>query len=365
MRAIFRVNSFLLVFILHIKSLHCESTIAVPVTSVGSNITTSSTLANNTTGLTSIATYESHYAATSHNGTATTVVPSSTTYTSTKNTSAPASLGTTGPSNGNSTENYTVSATATSVSFLSSSPTSIHTLTNTNATTTNITNNGSYVSTVFTTAESVTTNATNNTVGTTIQFNTTHISSDNSTTPSVLTNTKFFASTHLSSSVSSTLPTTKKQENVTTVQSTDASLSTENTTVVVNPKTSSKPTEQPTTNSSYPILTGGSPKDAQTSGGVVFGAIIGSILGIVMILLVGYFICGVRKPDAFTHRRLYEDIKNEPVLRLDDSVEPYDVRYGASSYHNPTVVEEPEYRHVGNKLDFIPMDNLPSNNPSA
>ncbi|KAJ1182001.1 hypothetical protein NDU88_007199 [Pleurodeles waltl] len=155
------------------------------------------------------------------------------------------------------------------------------------------------------------------------------------------------------------------QESVTTVESTDGSLITENTTILVNSQTSSKPTAQTTTNSSIPLNTAGALKDAHTNGGVVFGAIIGSILGIVLVLLVVYFICGVRKPDAFTHRRLYEDIKNEPVLRLDDSVEPYDLRYGASSYHNPTVVDETEYRPTGNKLDFIPMDNLPSNHPSA
>ena len=45
--------------------------------------------------------------------------------------------------------------------------------------------------------------------------------------------------------------------------------------------------------------------------GVVFGAILGAILGASLLSLVGYLLCGKRKTDSFSHRRLYDD-RNEP-----------------------------------------------------
>ncbi|XP_008839935.1 mucin-15 isoform X1 [Nannospalax galili] len=48
------------------------------------------------------------------------------------------------------------------------------------------------------------------------------------------------------------------------------------------------------------------------STGIVFGAILGAILGVSLLSLVGYLLCGKRKTDSFSHRRLYDD-RNEPV----------------------------------------------------
>lgn len=45
--------------------------------------------------------------------------------------------------------------------------------------------------------------------------------------------------------------------------------------------------------------------------GVVFGAILGAILGASLLSLVGYLLCGKRKTNSFSHRRLYDD-RNEP-----------------------------------------------------
>ncbi|KAG8438218.1 hypothetical protein GDO86_008780 [Hymenochirus boettgeri] len=81
-------------------------------------------------------------------------------------------------------------------------------------------------------------------------------------------------------------------------------------------------------------------KEFQSSTGVVLGAIIGSICGIALVCLVAYFLCGTKKSSTISHRRLYEDIRNEPVLRLDNPVNPYDVSYGDSSYYNPTAIDE-------------------------
>lgn len=44
----------------------------------------------------------------------------------------------------------------------------------------------------------------------------------------------------------------------------------------------------------------------------MFGAIVGAVLGCTLISLVGYFLCGKRKSDAFGHQRLYDDTRNDP-----------------------------------------------------
>ncbi|XP_073664820.1 mucin-15 isoform X3 [Tursiops truncatus] len=53
------------------------------------------------------------------------------------------------------------------------------------------------------------------------------------------------------------------------------------------------------------------PQEENTNTGVVFGAILGAILGASLLSLVGYLLCGKRKTDSFSHRRLYDD-RNEP-----------------------------------------------------
>ncbi|KAF3821951.1 mucin-15 isoform X1 [Mirounga leonina] len=92
--------------------------------------------------------------------------------------------------------------------------------------------------------------------------------------------------------------------------------------------------------------------------GVVFGAILGAILGASLLSLVGYLLCGKRKMDSFSHRRLYDD-RNEPVLRLDNTPEPYDASFGNSSYYNSTVNDSSMPAGQENARDSIPMDDIP------
>ncbi|KAM4849817.1 mucin-15 [Urocitellus parryii] len=120
-------------------------------------------------------------------------------------------------------------------------------------------------------------------------------------------------------------------------------------------------TPQPTlkfTNNSKLFSNTSDPQKENKNTGVVFGAILGAILGASLLSLVGYLLCGKRKMDSFSHRRLYDD-RNEPVLRLDNATEPYDVSFGNSSYYNPTVNDSsvPESRE--NARDGIPMDDIP------
>ncbi|KAM6159423.1 mucin-15 [Rhynchocyon petersi] len=121
-------------------------------------------------------------------------------------------------------------------------------------------------------------------------------------------------------------------------------------------------TPQPTmkfTNSSKLFPNTADPQEEENRNtGVVFGAILGAILGASLLSLAGYLLCGRRKTDSFSHRRLYDD-RNEPVLRLDNAPEPYDVSFGNSSYYNPTVIGSsvPEVREHAH--DGIPMDDIP------
>ncbi|XP_014686933.1 mucin-15 isoform X1 [Equus asinus] len=101
------------------------------------------------------------------------------------------------------------------------------------------------------------------------------------------------------------------------------------------------------------------PQEENRNTGVVFGAILGAILGASLLSLVGYLLCGKKKTESFSHRRLYDD-RNEPVLRLDNVPEPYDVSFGNSSYYNPTVNDSSLPAGRENARDSIPMDDIPS-----
>ncbi|KAM4846757.1 mucin-15 [Thomomys bottae] len=98
--------------------------------------------------------------------------------------------------------------------------------------------------------------------------------------------------------------------------------------------------------------------------GIVFGAILGAILCVSLLSLVGYLLCGKRKTDSFSHQRLYEE-RNEPVLRLDNSPEPYDVSFGNSSYYSSSVNNAPVPGSRENVQDGIPMDEIPSLRPTV
>ncbi|XP_031227191.1 mucin-15 isoform X2 [Mastomys coucha] len=122
-------------------------------------------------------------------------------------------------------------------------------------------------------------------------------------------------------------------------------------------KTTLQPTLKFTNNSKLFPNTSDTPKENKNTG-IVFGAILGAILGASLLSLVGYLLCGQRKTDSFSHRRLYDD-RNEPVLRLDNAPEPYDVNFGNSSYYNPAVSDSSMPEGGESVQDGIPMDDIP------
>ncbi|XP_032068836.1 mucin-15 [Thamnophis elegans] len=108
------------------------------------------------------------------------------------------------------------------------------------------------------------------------------------------------------------------------------------------------------------------PKESHINGGVIFGAIVGAILGSALICLVGYLICGQRKTESFGHQRLYDDTRNDPVLRLDAIPEPFNANFGDISYYNPMAANEnPVQNHKETSYNAIPMDDMTSSQPSA
>lgn len=120
-------------------------------------------------------------------------------------------------------------------------------------------------------------------------------------------------------------------------------------------------TLQPTskfTNDSKIFPNASDPQEENRNTGVVFGAILGAILGASLLSLVGYLLCGKRKMDSFSHRRLYDD-RNEPVLRLDNAPEPYDVSFGNSSYYNSSMNDSSIAAGREDTRDSIPMDDIP------
>ncbi|NP_001037766.1 mucin-15 isoform X1 [Rattus norvegicus] len=122
-------------------------------------------------------------------------------------------------------------------------------------------------------------------------------------------------------------------------------------------KTTLQPTLKFTNNSKLFPNASDTPKETKNTG-IVFGAILGAILGASLLSLVGYLLCGQRKTDSFSHQRLYDD-RNEPVLRLDNAPEPYDVNFGNSSYYNRAVSDSSMPEGGESAHDSIPMDAIP------
>ncbi|XP_003506560.1 mucin-15 [Cricetulus griseus] len=112
------------------------------------------------------------------------------------------------------------------------------------------------------------------------------------------------------------------------------------------------------TNNSKLFSDSSDPQKGNKNTGIIFGAILGGILGASLFSLVGYLLCGQRKTDSFSHRRLYDD-RNEPVLRLDNAPEPYDVNFGNSSYYNSAVSDSSMPEGGESVHDGIPMDDIP------
>ncbi|KAF1673347.1 MUC15 protein, partial [Pygoscelis papua] len=99
-------------------------------------------------------------------------------------------------------------------------------------------------------------------------------------------------------------------------------------------------------------------------GGVIVGVIVGTILGSILIGLIGYFICGKKRSESFSHRRLYDDTRNDPVLHLDNSLGPYDTSFGCASDGKTSTADKAEKDNTGSPSDGIPMADMIPSHPS-
>ncbi|XP_051632791.1 mucin-15 [Manacus candei] len=131
------------------------------------------------------------------------------------------------------------------------------------------------------------------------------------------------------------------------------------------------PTQQTTKinyNASNPFTASPNPKDANedktNKEGVIAGVIVGAILGFILIGLIGYFICGKKRSDSFSHRRLYDDTRSDPVLHLDNSLGPYDTSFGGASDDKTSTAAKTEEDSAGHPSDGIPMADITPSHPS-
>ncbi|NXX82335.1 MUC15 protein, partial [Urocolius indicus] len=94
----------------------------------------------------------------------------------------------------------------------------------------------------------------------------------------------------------------------------------------------------------------------ETNKGVIVGVIVGAILGSILVGLIGYFICGKKRSESFSHRRLYDDTRNDPVLHLENSLGPFNTNLGCVSDDKSSPTD-----NTGCASDGIPMaDMIPS-----
>ncbi|NXH67442.1 MUC15 protein, partial [Hydrobates tethys] len=121
-------------------------------------------------------------------------------------------------------------------------------------------------------------------------------------------------------------------------------------------------------NFSNPSTASSNSKDANeeniNKGGVIVGVIVGAILGSILIGLIGYFICGKKRSESFSHRRLYDDTRNDPVLHLDNSLGPYDTSFGCASDDKTSTADKAEKDKAGCPSDGIPMADMTPSHPS-
>ncbi|KAM9014990.1 mucin-15 [Ara ararauna] len=103
-------------------------------------------------------------------------------------------------------------------------------------------------------------------------------------------------------------------------------------------------------------------KDASTDktnkGGVIAGVIVGAILLSILIGLIGYFICGKKRSESFSHKRLYDDTRNDPVLHLDNSLGPYDTSFGCVPDDRSSTADKAVEDNTGCPSDGIPMGDM-------
>ncbi|NXP12507.1 MUC15 protein, partial [Thinocorus orbignyianus] len=99
-------------------------------------------------------------------------------------------------------------------------------------------------------------------------------------------------------------------------------------------------------------------EEKTNKGGVIVGVIVGAIFVSILIGLIGYFVCGKKRSESFSHRRLYDDTRNDPVLHLDNSLGPYDTSFGYASDDKTGTADKAEEDNAGNPSVGIPMADL-------
>ncbi|NXI47153.1 MUC15 protein, partial [Galbula dea] len=105
-------------------------------------------------------------------------------------------------------------------------------------------------------------------------------------------------------------------------------------------------------------------EDKTNNGGVIAGVIVGAILGSILIGLIGYFLCGKERSESFSHRRLYDDTRNDPVLHLDNTLGPYDTSFGCVSDDRTSRADQAEEGNARCPSDGIPMADMTPSHPS-
>ncbi|NXG52931.1 MUC15 protein, partial [Psilopogon haemacephalus] len=105
-------------------------------------------------------------------------------------------------------------------------------------------------------------------------------------------------------------------------------------------------------------------EDKTNKGGVIGGVIVGFVLLSILILLIGYFTCGKKRSESFSHRRLYDDTRNDPVLHLDKSLGPYDTSFGYASDVKTSRGDKAEEDNMRCPSPSIPMDDMTTSHPS-
>ncbi|NXJ01460.1 MUC15 protein, partial [Psophia crepitans] len=106
-------------------------------------------------------------------------------------------------------------------------------------------------------------------------------------------------------------------------------------------------------------------EDKTNKGGVIVGVIVGAILGSILIGLIGYFVCGKKRSESFSHRRLYDDTRNDTVLHLDNSLGPCDTSIRCAPDDKSSTADKGEEDNAGCPSDGIPMADMTPSHPSS
>ncbi|NWR68291.1 MUC15 protein, partial [Centropus unirufus] len=99
-------------------------------------------------------------------------------------------------------------------------------------------------------------------------------------------------------------------------------------------------------------------KDKTNKGGIIVGVIVGAILVSVLIGLVGYLIRVKKRSESFSHRRLYDDTRNDPVLHLDNSLGQHNMSFGCVSDDKTSTADKAQEDSAESPCDGIPMADM-------